>query len=342
MNTIHKVGRKNGANLIEPNAVIIRTAGTERSKHHHDPTIRKEMMKLTNAEEILTFSEMSRRNLCPMLIGIFEGGRVEEFRKMHSITSEEVLMPQYMEDIAKSFARMHSLKLPLSKKEWDPFWERAKNGYKARPHTEWLKDVETDVDLSYSLSLDYCEETLWLNKVREKYFNIRSRDAFIQADTHYMNLVVNEEPRQGELNVYLLDYELCSYGPRGLDLGAHFLNRVLDFGNEGSFLSGERMHTEEERRQFLKYYQDELRTLGSIKDFDDQGLDSIDNLLFESYIGALLYHVFFNYIAFNLTPKEQALAHPMFLNAVSGFSYAYCEAKKLAIEKYPFIDPKVI
>ena len=159
--------------------------------------------------------------------------------------------------------------------------------------------------------------------------------------THYQNLVVNEEPRPGELKVFLLDYELSSYGPRGFDLGAHFFNREFDYDNYETSLSGEEMHTEEERRQFLKHYQDELRRL-NVKDFDDQGLDSIENLLFESYVGALLYHVYFTYLAVNLWGEEGARQYPSAPLFINTFSSIYIKCKKLAIEKYPFLDPLVL
>ena len=191
------------------------------------------------------------------------------------------------------------------------------------------------------MTINYHEEVLWLDKIREKHFNARSRTALIQADTHYMNLVVNEEPRPDELNVYLLDYELFSYGPRGLDLGAHFMNKALNFLDEENFLSGEDMHTEEERKQFLKFYQDELRKL-DVKNFDDQGLDSIDNLLFESYVGALLYNIFFTYIALNLNNPESAKLHKNIAKFPIAFANVYLKSKKLAIEKYPFLAPEVI
>ena len=343
MNSIHKVERKDGGNKEEPNAIIIRTSGSERSQRHHDPAIKKEMMKVTEAEEVLVFNEMSRQKQCPRLIGIFEGGRIEEFRKMHWITSKEVVEPKYMEDIAKAFARLHSLKVPLSKSRWEPFWKKAYEGYKNNPFTAWAKELakENGHDFSPCLSFKHHEDVLWLDKIREKYLNARSKTAFILGDTHYMNLVINEEPNPGELNVYLLDYELCSYGPRGLDLGAHFFNKELGSVIERNFTDVYSMHTEEERRKFLKYYQDELKRLG-VKDFDDQGLDSIDNLLFESYVGALLYYLFFNYIAINLSNAEAARMHQNFGLFPITFCKIYLKCKKLLIEKYPFLDPEVI
>ena len=343
MNTIHKVERKDGGCKKEPNVIIIRTSGSENSQRHHDPSIREEIMKLTEAEEILVVNEMSRLKQCPKLIGLFERGRVEEFRKMRFISPDEVLMPKFMEDSAKAFARMHLLQLPLSRKKWEPFWKRAYEGFKTNSFMTWAKRLaeEGGYEFSACLSLRYEEEVLWLNQVRQKYFDSRSRIGFIQDDTHYMNLVVNEEPREGELNVFLLDYELGSYGPRGLDLGAHFFNREMNFQDMEKVHSGKEMHTEEERKQFLKFYQEEIKRLG-IEDFDDQGIDSIDNLLFESYVGALLYHVFFTYIGINCSREEDAAAYPTFPLFCNIFSSVYIKCKNLAIEKYPFLDPKVL
>ena len=343
MNSIHKVERINGINKEEPNIIIVRTSGSELSGDVTNEKIRSDMMKLTEAEELLIVQEMSRLGRSPKLLGVFENGRVEEFRKMHNITPKEVIMPKYMEDSARAFAQFHSIKLPLNKARWDPFWEKAYHLFKNNDFNDWARRVaeELGLDASPFLSLKYDEEILWLNKIREKHFNDRSRMALLQDDTHYMNLVVNEKPRSGELNVYLLDYELCTYGPRGLDLGAHFFNRTMDFENYETFSSGEEMHTEEQRIQFLKYYQDELRKL-DIKDFDDQGLDSIDNLLFESYVGALLYHVYFQHIAVNTATEEEREKFKTFLAFNIHFSKVYHKCKELTIEKYPFLDPKML
>lgn len=348
MNTIHKVERTDRMNCKEPNVLIIRSSGAERSAAQHDPAVREEIMKLTEAEEVLIFNEMTKRKQCPRLIGLIEKGRVEEFRSMHCILPQEVLMPQYMQDIAKAFARMHTLDLPLGKKRWTPFWKRAAAGYPKRTTQKWLKALAHELGIEcVATTIDYGEEVEWLIKVQEKYYDRRSRRALIQADTHYLNLVVNEHPRQGELNVWLLDYELCSYGPRGLDLGAHFLNRQMLWGDDNlqhAYISGLEQHTHEERIAFLRFYRDELRRL-HLDDFDENGVDSIDNLLFESYVGALLYHCFFNYIAFFRYTEEQARnaqGGESMVRITHAFSSAYLEAKRRAIEKYPFLDPSVI
>ena len=299
-------------------------------------------MKMTQAEEMVAFAEMSRLKQCPRLIGVFEDGRVEEFRKMHFISRDEVLIPEYMEDIAKAFARMHLMQLPLSRTKWQPFWDKAEKGYKDKPLTGWIEKYANGIDVSVALSLNYYEEVVWLKKVLKKYFNARSRDGFIQADAHYKNLVVNEEPREGELKVFLLDYEISSYGPRGLDLGGHFFAREANFTVPEYWLDRMDMHSEEQRRRFLKYYQQEVKKLGCIEDFDEEGLDSIDNLLFESYVGALLYHMFFVYIAFNLIGEKRAKERPGMVVAPNYFASVYIKSKKLAIQKYPFLDPKLI
>lgn len=341
MNTIYKVQRVDNGNIIEPNALVIRTYGGI-VEGGHDPAIREEKMKLTIAEEILVFSEMSRRKQCPKLLGIFEGGRIEVFVKMRFIKADEVISPLYMEDIAKAFARMHSLNVPLNRTKWEPFWKKAELGYKNKPFSRWLRPLAAKhgYDVNEVCSINYYEELLWIKKVRQKYFNSKSRDAFIQADAHYMNLVVNEEPKEDELKVFLLDYELNSYGPRGIDLGGHFFNRPLDFSNHQNMATGKDLHTEEEKRKFLHFYQKEVKKLGFIKNFDENGLDSVDNLLFESHIGGLLYHLFFSYIAFNLTGEKTLTKKPDLISGLITFGRIYLEAKKRAIQIYPFLEPK--
>lgn len=341
MNTIYKVERIVGENIIEPNELVIRTYGGI-VEGGHDPAIREEKMKLTIAEEILVFNEMSRNKQSPKLIGIFEGGRIEEFVQMRFIKADEVIMPNYIEDIAKAFARMHSLKLPISRTKWEPFWKKAEEGFKNKPFSKWLKPLASKhgYDVTEACSINYHQELLWINQIRSKFFNKRSRDAFIQADAHYMNLVVNEKPKEGELKVFLLDYELNSYGPRGIDLGGHFFNRPLDFSNHQNMSTGKPVHTEEEKIQFLKYYQLEVKRLNFIENFDEKGLDSIENLLFESHVGGLMYHLFFTYIAFNLTGEKTLTKKPDLISGLKTFSHVYLIAKKNAIEIYPFLEPK--
>ena len=92
--------------LKEPPAVIIRKYG---GRVVSETPAKKDLRPITETEELLIVHALSREKLMPRLIGLFDGGRIEEFVDCRPITGNEVLDPDIMSDLAKNMARIHAL-----------------------------------------------------------------------------------------------------------------------------------------------------------------------------------------------------------------------------------------
>ena len=63
----------------------------------------------------LVSHELYKHGWGTKMYGAFKNGRIEEFVNCHSLSHEEVLTPEISKDVAKIFARFHSLKSPITK-----------------------------------------------------------------------------------------------------------------------------------------------------------------------------------------------------------------------------------
>ena len=109
MNSLQLIWRDNAA-VSEPSAVLIRHFG--RSGTIEEPT--STSLTLSAAQQAIVYWEMSRRGWGPKIYGFFAGGRLEEyFLESHALTAVECSQPDIRREVAKSYARLHSLRLPL-------------------------------------------------------------------------------------------------------------------------------------------------------------------------------------------------------------------------------------
>ena len=105
--------KKNGSKY---NKVIIRhyggnMFGMDNNHEENGSTI----IKITEVEEVLIFQSFSEKGWGPELLGVFPGGRLEEYIPSHTLTHTEASDPDIIHDVAVSFARFHSMKLPAPK-----------------------------------------------------------------------------------------------------------------------------------------------------------------------------------------------------------------------------------
>ena len=93
--------------------------------------------------EVLIFHLMDKCGIGPKLLGVFDGGRIEEFIEgANTLSDEDCVNNEKMGSFAKKLATMHSQNIPFSKKPrdmikiirsnilgcWDNYKELLKNG----------------------------------------------------------------------------------------------------------------------------------------------------------------------------------------------------------------------
>ena len=245
----------------------------------------------SSLHQALIFYEQSVRGWGPKLYGLFDNGRVEEYVDCHTLTAEEAFTPEFSRDIAKAYARFHSLKLPFKKGNPNILVHTEPMINSCRKETEIflasgkLEDAELIESFNRLFEFPISDEVRWLNGLLKK---IKQRTVMCTMDPNYLNrLVRNQTPSDpNATRVVIIDFDLSKYSDRGCDLAGHFVNRIFCWSGKDTKVSGAEYPNEEERVAFLSAYLEEAE--GLFDDFDAKSLDSLENLILETDVYAMV------------------------------------------------------
>lgn len=231
---------------------------------------------------------MSKRGWGPELFGLFDSGRIEECVDGKPLSPSIAFDDEISSHVAKAHARFHSLDLPFEKHGRDPL-EARKAFLTAKPLLQaWLDSAVASEQCkqSYRALLDFPleEEFMWASSFISK---IQHRKAFCSIDANYCNRLLRNDETV-EHRCYIIDYDISCWYDRGFDLSCHFLFRLITVENRDTqgFLTGLPYPSREERKFFLARYLEEASNF--VKDFQPDGLDSVDHLLSETDVYALI------------------------------------------------------
>ncbi|KAI1285656.1 Choline kinase alpha [Halotydeus destructor] len=335
VNRIFVCENKGGDNRIpdEPKKVILRLYGGKICKVDHV------WRNGGVIEEVLVFYTASNLGLGPKLLGVFPGGRLEQYVESRTFSDEDFLSPEMETLFARKLARMHVIKMPFPRQQ-NSILDRAE--LMLPDWLEWGKpglealDAGSEHDLK-QLFLDWnlSDEFDWLKSLRPR---IKGRQVLAHGDMNRLNCLVVDNAESELDKLLLIDYEYANYGPRGLDIGSHFYNRLLDVSN---FRTGCRSSIEypskEEMKHFIRAYNDEIKTMGAYDvDESENGLDNEDVMLIEAEFWALCYLIFFHMALVTNYIKDHGGEHEesTILKAITTFQRPYFELKKRFIDKH--------
>ena len=241
--------------------------------------------------------EMGRRGLGPKVYGLFNGGSVEEYIDSHMLTYEESADPAISKDIACELAAIHSIQgLPLKMTAMEENVAKQRQWIKMIPEKgsiwrehEAMKNYE-NIDIDFMMNFDYGGNTDWLLAIFDQ---VSMRKNFILNDMNFLNCLVRNAVKDGQSRVVLIDYDVAYFGYRGIDLGGHFFARRFRGDAKDKIVPGSVFFTMEQKRNFLHNYQQEIQRLNVWNDFDERGIDSIDNLYLECLVGQCVNILFF-------------------------------------------------
>ena len=109
INTLHLLWRDTPS-IIEPKAILVRHFGQSGALEEPPST----STTLSAAQQAIVHWEMSRRGWGPRIYGVFAGGRLEEwYVDAHTLTPAEAMVEDVRGGVARGYARLHSLRLPL-------------------------------------------------------------------------------------------------------------------------------------------------------------------------------------------------------------------------------------
>lgn len=258
--------------------------------------------------EILVVYILGELSIGPKLYGIFDTGRLEQFLPNYTIlTDDDVESNVTMAALARKYAQMHSLSLPISKEPRDFFtfieetlksqFDSYKEGILSRkPDTKSESDEDKKILQAYDVfeKFDYFE---FLNEMKQLAPRIHSKVVVSHNDTNRANVMIDRSVETvTKDSIRLVDFEFSGYNYRGSDIGSHFNNRRVDMAKvvEGKFEKHLPYPDRVKREHFIQQYLDELNQLGV-----ELGAttDTVEHILLESeFYGNLSHFIFFAFM----------------------------------------------
>ncbi|KAM0719481.1 hypothetical protein Q7P37_005386 [Cladosporium fusiforme] len=318
-NTLQLIRHKNPV-IHEPEAILIRHYGSS-DKIEEPP---ESSLTLSATQQAVVHWEMSRRGWGPEVYGFFPGGRLEEYIDSHTLTASE--QPAHRRDIARSYARLHSLRFPLRKDGFEvvirDFCEGVQNKYlRVVSELAAIDDPRAEEYASIFQSTDWVRELQWVSELLKSH---ACKVTVIHGDANYQNVLIKKH--KSECQVVLVDYETLSYNYRGFDIGGHFSERMYCYDQPESQLTGREAPDVQEQRRFCEDYLQELRRLR----VEGSENDTVDQLMLESRIGRL-----YQILSTNLmcTVYDEIEVEPLFLGGLAHMMRTYKQLKLELIEE---------
>ena len=236
-------------------------------------------------EEALLCYEYGRSGLGAKVHGFFQTrdgtlGRIDEFLDARNMEPEDVENPIIRADVAKGLAIFHALKTSLAKKPVESYYEAVINGLKKYHEMDRLKELGKEGGVSMDNLVDYDFATR-LRKAVDKLESIGGKSGWCIHDVQFMNVMVKNDPKEGESTVGLIDFEFVMQNYRAFDIGGHFMQKMFKWFDEESRIADCRKYSEDEKRHFCDEY---ARQWNKVTGDSDTG----DQVFLESEYGYLL------------------------------------------------------
>lgn len=222
-------------------------------------------------------------------------------------------------DVARAYARFHSLRLPLRKDNFKRVIQESSQGSQSKQE-EVLREVLAIQDPAAREFATVLETTDWtreLNWVSDLFRKHSCKKTLTHGDTNYQNILVKNY--ESENRIVLIDYETASYGYRGFDIGGHFNERMYCYNQPESQLTGFEAPDLTEQRSFCEAYLEEIQERGEMSEHD-----TVDHLMLEAKIGRLFSLLFTNLMC---TVFDEVEVDPLFLSGLVHMMKTYRQLK---------------
>lgn len=194
-----------------------------------------------------------------------------------------------MKLIAEQLAKIHCLRdLPLKKTSVQDNLNRIKgfaasfDDAKKQIHDHpMIQSLDSDTRTIIG-NFDLWSEIEWLDQLLKR---SKFRTTFALLDMNYLNCIIRDQECSSGSKIVFIDYDACQYNNRGVDFASHFFGRVLNAGGKEKIRHGAKFPGRSDMIQFFEHYQRALQNSGLLEDFDENGTDSIDQLIIETKIG---------------------------------------------------------
>ncbi|KAA8643980.1 hypothetical protein EYZ11_011266 [Aspergillus tanneri] len=225
-------------------------------------------------EEAVLCYEYGRSGLGARVYGFFKTqdgtlGRIDEFLDARNMEPEDVEDAVIRADVAKGLAIFHAMKRSLEKKAVEPYYEAVINGLKKYHKMDKLKALGREGGISVDSLVDY-DFGERLRKVVDKLESIGGKTGWCIHDIQFMNVLVKNDPKEGESKVVLIDFEFVMQNYRAFDIGGHFMQKMFKWFDKESKLANCRKYTEDEKKHFCEEYARQWNKLTGDSDTGNQ------------------------------------------------------------------------
>ncbi|XP_069691053.1 choline/ethanolamine kinase-like [Periplaneta americana] len=245
--------------------------------------------------EAVIFTMLSESQRGPRLLGVFPGGRLEEYIPARPLLTRELSDPVLSQLVAQKLAQIHMMDVPINKEPrwlWDTMnrWLDSIQDFTSLKHEDPVSKTRANKLMSYSLRLE-------LDWLKEFLVSIRSPVVFCHNDLQEGNILLRldgEESQVSQPELVVIDFEFCSYNYRGFDFANHMCEWVYDYSNEEPpyfWASHENFPSLKEQEHFLESY---LQVIHKEKHGSTQAItrNELDQLLRELQAFTLASHFF--------------------------------------------------
>ena len=246
-------------------------------KFHKETGVDMEIFKHlvpSKQEEALFCYEYGQSGLGAKVYGFFKTqdgtlGRVDEFLDARNMEPEDVENAAIRADVARGLATFHAMETSLAKKAVEPFYEAIINGLKKYHKMGKLKALgkEGGVNVDNLIAYDFAAR---LEKVVDKLESVGAKAGWCIHDVQFMNVLVKNDPKEGESKIVLVDFEFVMRNYRAFDIGGHFMQKMFKWFDKESKIADCRKYTEEERRHFCEEYARQWNKLTGDSDTSNQ------------------------------------------------------------------------
>ncbi|KAE9364867.1 choline/ethanolamine kinase, partial [Stipitochalara longipes BDJ] len=246
-------------------------------KFHKESAVDIEIFKHlvpSKQEEALFCYEYGRSGLGAKVYGFFKTqdgtfGRVDEFLDARNLEPEDVENAAIRADVARGLAMFHAIETSLAKKPVESFYEAVMNGLKKYHKVDKLKALGKEGGVNMDKLIDY-DFAARLKKVVDKLESVGGKTGWCIHDVQFMNVLVKNDPKEGESKIVLIDFEFVMRNYRAFDIGGHFMQKMFKWFDEENKIADCRKYTEEEKRHFCEEYARQWNKLTGDSDTGNQ------------------------------------------------------------------------
>jgi choline kinase len=207
-------------------------------------------------------------------------GRVDEFLDARNLEPQDVEDTGIRAAVARGYAAFHAMKTKLEERPVQVYYDIITRQFEKYHRMLKLKKLFHEVGVSMDDLIDY-DFASRIRRITDRLESIGGKKGWCIHDVAFMNMMVKNNPKQGESKIVLIDFEFVFRNYRAFDIGGHFMQKVFNWIDEDGKMASCRPYTEEEKRHFCEEYAEQWNQ-------ETGDLDTGEQVLRESELGYLL------------------------------------------------------